>query len=106
MKQQGLAAMSYQAKKKPTRRERFFAEMEQVVPWADLVALVAPHYPTSGRRGRPPMPLHSMLRSYFMQQWYAMSAPAMKDALYEIESMRRFAGVELIEDPTRIRRPL
>ena len=99
MKQQSFASLTYQSKRKTTRREKVLAEMEQVVPWSDLVAVVQPHYPTSGRRGRPPMPLMSMLRIYFMQQWYAMSDPAMEDALYEIESMRRFAGLELAEDP-------
>lgn len=98
MKQKTLASLTYQAKKKRTRREKFLAEMDQVVPWSELVSVIEPHYPKSGRRGRQPMPLESMLRIYFMQQWYAMSDPGMEDALYEIESMRRFAGLELIED--------
>jgi IS5 family transposase len=72
--------------------------MEAVVPWAALLAVIAPHYPKAGRRGRPPMPLETMLRIYFMQQWYALSDPAMEDALYEIESMRRFARLELADD--------
>ena len=71
MKQTTFASLTYQSKKKLTRRERFLAEMDQVVPWAELVVLIDPHYPTSGRRGRQPMPLESMLRIYFMQQWYA-----------------------------------
>ena len=98
MKQTTFASMSFAAKKRRTRREKFLAEMEQVVPWAELVALIEPHYPKAGRRGRPPMPLESMLRIYFMQQWYALSDPGMEDALYEIESMRRFAGLELIDE--------
>lgn len=98
MKQTTFASMTYQAKKKRTRREKFLAEMDQVVPWTELVAVIEPHYPKSGKKGRPPMPLQSMLRIYFMQQWYAMSDPGMEDALYEIESMRRFAGLELVED--------
>ena len=98
MKQTTFASLSYQSKKKQTRREKFLAEMDQVVPWAELLALIEPHYTKKGRRGRPAMPLESMLRIYFMQQWYAMSDPAMEDALYEIESMRRFAGLELIDD--------
>jgi transposase, IS5 family len=98
MKQATFASLSYQSKKKQTRREKFLAEMEQVVPWARLIALVEPHYRGKSRRGRPAMALESMLRIYFMQQWYAMSDPAMEDALYEIESMRRFAGLELIDD--------
>jgi IS5 family transposase len=72
--------------------------MDQVVPWAELEAVIEPHYPRAGRRGRQPMRMASMLRIYFMQQWYSLSDPAMEDALYEIESMRRFAGLELIDD--------
>jgi IS5 family transposase len=99
MKQTTFASLAYEQKKKRTRREKFLGEMDQVVPWAKLVALIEPHYPKAGRRGRPPMPLETMLRIYFMQQWYALSDPGMEDALYEIESMRRFAGLELIETP-------
>jgi IS5 family transposase len=98
MKQTTFASLNFAAKKKQTRRERFLGEMDQVVPWQALEALIQPHYPTSGRRGRPPMPLSAMLRIHFMQLWYAMSDPAMEDALYEIESMRAFAGLELGED--------
>lgn len=68
------------------------------MPWAALLALIEPSYPSSGRCGWPPMPVTTMLRIHFMQQWYALSDPAMEDALYEIESMRRFAGLELNED--------
>jgi IS5 family transposase len=98
MKQRSFASLSFDVKKKPTRREKFLGEMDKVVPWADLLALIEPSYPTSGRRRRPPMPAATMLRIHFMQQWYALSDPAMEDALYEIESMRRFAGLELNED--------
>jgi IS5 family transposase len=97
MKQTTFASLAFDKKKKQTRRERFLAEMEAVVPWSALLAVIEPHYPTTGRRGRPPRPLATMLRIYFMQQWYALSDPAMEDALYEIESMRRFAGLELSE---------
>jgi len=98
MKQTTFASLAFERKKKQTRRERFLAEMEAVVPWAALLAVIEPHYPTTGRRGRPPMPLATMLRLYFMQQWYALSDPAMEDALYEIESMRRFARLDLADD--------
>lgn len=97
MKQSTFASLSFDAKKKRTRREVFLGEMERVVPWAALAALIKPHYPISGRRGRPPMALSTMLRIRFLQQWYALSDPALEDALYEIESMRRFAGLELNE---------
>jgi IS5 family transposase len=97
MKQGTFAGLAFDAKKKRTRRELFLAEMDKVVPWARLVALIEPHYPKAAG-GRRPMELESMLRVYFMQQWYALSDPAMEEALYDMESMRRFAGIELIED--------
>lgn len=87
MKQRSFASLSFESKKKPTRREKFLGEMDKVVRWEALLALIAPAYPTSGRRGRSPMPAETMLRIHFMQQWYALSDPAMEDALYEIESM-------------------
>ncbi|MDR1163272.1 MAG: IS5 family transposase [Candidatus Accumulibacter sp.] len=98
MKQTTFASLAYTEKKKQTRRERFLSEMEKVVPWSALLGVIEPYYPKTGRRGRQPMPLETMLRIYFLQQWYALSDPAMEDALYEIESMRRFAGLELCED--------
>ncbi|NCC41751.1 MAG: IS5 family transposase [Gammaproteobacteria bacterium] len=98
MKQTTFASLAFTGKKKQTRRERFLAEMEAVVPWSALLAVIEPHDPRSGRRGRQPMPLATMLRIDFMQQWYALSDPAMEDALYEVESMRRFAGLELADD--------
>lgn len=97
MKQTTFASLAWNAKGRTTRRERFLAEMNAVVPWARLTALIAPHYP-KGERGRPPMPLERMLRVYCMQQWFNLSDPQAEDALYDIEPMRRFAGVELAED--------
>ena len=98
MKQTSFASLVFTEKKRQTRRERFLAEMEAVVPWPALLAVIEPYYPKSGRPGRQPIGLETMLRIYFMQQWYALSDPAMEDALYEIESMRRFAGLELGEE--------
>jgi transposase, IS5 family len=97
MKQTTFASVAWEKKGKVTRRERFLAEMNQVVPWASILALIEPHYPKAGN-GTQPMPMEWMLRIYFMQQWFNLSDPAMEDALYDSESMRRFAGIELIED--------
>jgi IS5 family transposase len=96
--QRTLAGEVWARKKKVTRREQFLAEMNHVIPWAPLVALIAPYYPTAGRRGRPPMPLERMLRIYFLQHWFNLSDPAAEDALYDSETMRRFVGVDLGED--------
>ncbi|TIE20155.1 IS5 family transposase [Stenotrophomonas maltophilia] len=79
--------------RKQTRRERFLAEMDQVVPWKRLLALIEPDYPKTGRRGRQPYPLATMLRVHFLQQWYALSDPSMEEALYDTAVMRRFAGI-------------
>ncbi len=96
--QRTFAGEAWARKKKVTRREQFLAEMNAVIPWPTLVALIAPHYPQRGKRGRPPMPLERMLRIYFLQQWFNLSDPAAEDALYDSETMRRFVGVELGDD--------
>jgi hypothetical protein len=91
--------LRYAMKKKQTRREKFLAEMDVVVPWTRLLALIEPHYPKAGPKGgRPPMPLETMLRVYFLQQWYALSDPMGKEMLYDSDAMRRFAGIELGDD--------
>jgi transposase, IS5 family len=91
-------------KKKRTRREIFLEEMEQIVPWPRLLNLIEPHYPVAGR-GRHPYGLKTMLRIHLMQNWFSLSDPAMEEALYEIGSMRSFAGLSLtrpIPDETTI----
>jgi IS5 family transposase len=92
-----FAGLAWTQKRKRTRRERFLAEMDQVIPWKRLIALIEPHYKNPGR-GRQPMALETMLRIYFLQHWFDLSDPAAEDALYDSESMRRFVGVELGED--------
>jgi len=97
MKQTTFASLAWNGKGKITRRERFLAEMGAVIPWPHLLRLIEPHYPKAGN-GTQPMPMERMLRIYFMQNWFNLSDPAMEDALYDSESMRRFAGIELVED--------
>lgn len=95
MKQQlSFGASEYAGKKKVTRRERFLAEMEEVVPWSKLVGLIEPYYP-SGQRGRPPKGLERMLRIYFLSQWYGLADEALEDAIYDSQAMRNFVGVDL-----------
>jgi transposase, IS5 family len=97
MKQATFASVAYDSKKKRTRREIFLSEMDTVIPWSGLLALIEPHYAESPI-GRHRIPLERMLRIYFMQQWFNLSDPATEDALYDSESMRRFAGIELGDD--------
>jgi IS5 family transposase len=96
MTQLTFSDAEYAGKRKQTRREVFLAEMGQVVPWTALLALIEPHYPKAGR-GRRPYPLATMLRIHFLQQWYALSDPAMEEALYEIAPLRQFARLSLLD---------
>ena len=95
--QRTLASVAYDTKRKVTSRERFLTEMDAVIPWAPMLALIRPHYPTAGN-GRRPLPLETMLRVYFLQQWFDLSDPKAEDMLYDSESMRRFARIDLGED--------
>nr|WP_264484144.1 IS30 family transposase [Xanthomonas oryzae] len=75
------------------------------MPWKRLLALIEPHYPVSGRPGRQPYALATMLRIHLLQQWYALSDPAMEEALHEIPTLRRFAqlgGLDNVPDETTI----
>ena len=83
---------------KKTRRAIFLEEMEQVVPWAKLWALIEPHYPKPGN-GRRPKELEQMLRIYFLQQWFNLADPAVEEALYDSATLRQFAGIDLGAEP-------
>jgi transposase, IS5 family len=99
MAQLSFASLDYAAKKKRTKRDVFLAEMAAVVPWVALEALIEPHYPKAGPSGgRRPFPLAVMLRIYCLQQWYNLSDPGAEEVLYDICSMRTFAGLELGRD--------
>lgn len=105
--QMSLSITGYFDKGKKTRREQFLAEMDQVVPWAQLCAVIEPRYPkVSPRGGRPPLPLERMFRIYCLQQWYNLSDPGAEEALYDSITMRQFAGVrtdaDVIPDETSI----
>ena len=84
----------YAGKRKRTRREEFLGEMEKVVPWSALEALIEPHYPKAGG-GRRPYPLATILRIHLMQNWFGFSDPAMEEALYEITPLRQFARLRM-----------
>ena len=92
---------------KRTRRRVFLDEMDSVVPWSELVALISPYMP-EGRRGRPPFAVEVMLRIHFMQQWFNLSDPAMEEALHDMALFRDFAGLgnwnEPVPDETTILR--
>ncbi len=95
MHQRSFASAEFALKKKRTRREMFLAEMERVVPWARLEAVIEPLYPKSGRVGRQPVGMPRMLRMYCLQQWYGLADEALEDALYDSQALRDFVGIDL-----------
>lgn len=99
MRQKTLAEGGFEKYRKVTRRERFLEEMEQVVPWQRLVRKIEPHYPKGEGRGRPPVGIERMLRIYCLQQWFNLSDPAVEEALYDSNAMRRFVGIDLGREP-------
>ena len=98
MKQMTLSAGGFERYGKTTRRAAFLAEMNRVVPWAKLCAVVEPVYPKAGN-GRPPIGLERMLRIYFLQQWFNLSDPGVEEALYDSLAMRDFVGIDLGREP-------
>jgi IS5 family transposase len=99
MDQLSFASLDFAVKKKRTKRDVFLGEMAAVVPWSALESLVEPHYPRVGPQGgRRPFPLAVMVRIYCLQQWYSLSDPGAEEALYDIQSMRSFCGLELGRD--------
>ena len=103
--QLSFADSEFNSKRRQTRKEKFLGRMEKLIPWQRLEDVIEPHYPKAGN-GRPPYSLSTMLRIHCMQLWYTMSDPGMEDALYEIASMRMFAGLSLdqrIPDHSTIR---
>ena len=99
MNQLSISSLDFAAKKKRTKRDVFLADMAAVVPWHRLEGAIDPHYPRAGSNGgRRPFPLAVMLRIYCLQQWYALSDPGAEEALYDITSMRAFAGLDLGRD--------
>lgn len=99
-KQLTLAVNDFERFRKPTRREKFLAEMNTVVPWAQLVALIEPFYPkATSVGGRPPVGLERMLRIHCLQLWFDLSDPAVEEALYDSVAMRSFVGIDLGNEP-------
>ena len=93
--QQTLASQaSFEKHGRKSKRELFLDQMNLVVPWSELLALVEPVYPKAGN-GRQPVGLSIMLRTYFLQQWFGLSDPGMEEAFYESAALQRFAGVDL-----------
>ena len=97
MKQQTLTGLEKFGK--TTRRAKFLADMDRIIPWPELAVAIEPVYPkVSDAGGRPPIPLERMLRMYFLQLWFNLSDPAVEEALYDSVAMRAFVGIDLGEE--------
>ena len=99
MRPRTFADASFEPYRKPTRREQFLADMDRVMPWADLCALIEPFYPKNDGPGRPVIGLERMLRIHFLQHWFNLSDPAVEEALYDSRAMRSFVGIDLGREP-------
>jgi len=99
MHQQTFAEVPFEQYRKPTRREQFLDEMNRVVPWAELVAVIEPVYPKAEGPGRPPVGVERMVRLHCLQQWFNLSDPAVEEALYDSRAMRQFVGIDLGREP-------
>ena len=99
MRQKSFAEGTFEKYRKPTRRERFLAEMETVIPWRELSKVIKPFYPKPEGAGRPPVGIERMLRIHFLQHWFNLSDPAVEEALYDSRAMRNFVGIDLGLEP-------
>ena len=79
MKQQTISDVEYSARKRKSKREKFLELMEEIIPWEEWVAYIAPYYP-SGKRGRPPKGIEKMLRMYLLQCWFSLSDEGVEDS--------------------------
>jgi len=99
MRQRTFSEEGFEKHRKKTRREQFLEDMDQIVPWQELAAAIAPHYPQPKGAGRRPIGVERMLRIHFLQHWFNLSDPAVEEALYDSRAMRRFVGIDLGREP-------
>lgn len=99
MRQTTLAEGTFAKYKKPTRKEKFLAQMNEIIPWKELSEVIEPHYPMPKGSGRRPIGIERMLRIHFMQHWFNLSDPGMEEALYDIAVLREFANIDLGREP-------
>ena len=97
MKQQTFSDYEYSNRKRKTKREEFLEIMDEIIPWEEWVSIIAPYYP-SGKRGRPPIGIEIMLRMYLLQVWFNLSDEGTEDAIYDSYAMRKFVGINFLEE--------
>ncbi len=99
MKQMSLDAPGFERKTMSTRKHEFVNELNLVVLWSELVALIAPPAPVhSTKSGCPPFAVATMLHIHFLQQWFKPPDPSMEDALYNTPMFQGFAALDMGEN--------
>lgn len=99
MRQRTFALGEFEKFRKTTRKEQFLSEMDRVIPWKELSAVIEPFYPNPQGAGRRPIGLERMLRIYFVQHWFNLSDPGVEESLYDSRAMRAFVGIDLGAEP-------
>ena len=97
MKQQTFSDIEYSNRKKTTKKEEFLNSMDQIIPWSYWIDLIRSHYP-SGKRGRPPRGIETMLRMYLLQNWFNLSDVGVEDAIYDSYAMRNFMHIDFLTE--------
>lgn len=82
-----------------TRKEQFLEEMEKIILWTELSAVIEPNYPNPKKAGRKPIRIENMLRIHFLQNWFELSDPATDEAIYDSRAMRQFVSIDLDKEP-------
>lgn len=91
--QQSFTDLEYANRKRKTKREEFLEMMDEIIPWDEWVDIVVPFYP-SGKRGRPTRGIETMLRMYFLQNWFNLSDEGIEDAIYDSYAFRKFMKID------------
>lgn len=99
MRQISLANEGFEKYRKATRKEQFLKQMDRIIPWKELAAVIEPYYPKPSGPGRRPIGIEKMLRIHFLQHWFQLSDPGAEEALYDSRSFREFVGIDLGEEP-------
>lgn len=97
MKQQTFSDIEYSNRKRKTKREEFLESMDAMIPWEYWVNIIKPYYP-SGKCGRPPKNIETMLRMYLMQNWFNLSDEGIEDAIYDSYAMRSFMHLDFLTE--------
>ena len=97
MSQQSFTDIEYANRRRKTKREKFLDSMDRIIPWDYWVEMIRPYYP-SGKRGRPPRGIETMLRMYLLQIWFNLSDEGIEDAIYDSYAIRHFMHIDFLTE--------